>query len=189
MPEAVSFGPFQKTLFRISRAHHPKVKPGNKINDEGEREMRKVQIVPGVMVVVAFLIGLSVSRAQSSAEQELRRAIESRQTQYTDDLIFWSGAYDHPIIGKTNVESQGAGIAKTRKNEKRGPEKIEKLVVSTSGDLAYEYGATTLEFDDAQTGTHASFTPTHLRVWKRENGAWKLAAAFVRPNPSKICSE
>jgi len=71
----------------------------------------------------------------------------------------------------------------------RGPEKIERLAVSTSGDLAYDYGATPLEFDDAQTGTHVSFTPTHPRVWKREKGVWKLAAAFMRPNPSKICTE
>ncbi len=151
--------------------------------------MRSTRIVPGVMVVVAFLMGLSASRAQSSAELELRRAIESGQTQSADDLIFWSGAFDHPIIGKANLETQGAEIAKTRKNEKRGPEKIERLVVSTTGDLAYDYGATSLEFDDAQTGTHASFTPTHLRIWKREKGVWKLAAAFMRPNPSKICTE
>ncbi len=83
--------------------------------------MRSTRIVPGVMVVVAFLIGLSVSRAQSSAEQELRRAIESGQMQSADDLIFWSGAFDHPIIGKANLETQGVEIARTRKNQKSGP--------------------------------------------------------------------
>ena len=78
-------------------------------------------------------------------------------------------------------------IGSTRKNEKHGQSKIERLVVSSSGDLAYEYGSSTIEFDDTQSGKHESFSPTYLRVWKRDGSVWKVAAAFFRPNPSKIC--
>jgi ketosteroid isomerase-like protein len=152
-------------------------------------QMRNVWIVPtAALVILIFGTVLAPSQSQSSAEQELRRTIESGHSESTDDLIFWSGATDHPIIGQVARRREEPKIASTRKNEKNGPDKIERLVVSKSGDLAYVYGTTSVEFDDAQTGKHESFAPTYLEVWQKQDNVWKLAAAFYRPNPSSICA-
>jgi len=115
------------------------------------------------------------------------RAIETHKTGVADDVIFWSGATERPVIGKSASDKKAEEIGSTRKNEKHGQSKIERLVVSSSGDLAYEYGSSTIEFDDTQSGKHESFSPTYLRVWKRDGSVWRVAAAFFRPNPSKIC--
>jgi ketosteroid isomerase-like protein len=149
--------------------------------------INKKIIFPLGLLIGAFFTVLLTSQAQSNAEKELRQAIETHQTQVADDVIFWSGATERPIMGKASSEQQGKEIGSTRKNEKQGKGKIERLVVSASGDMAYEYGSNSLEFDDVQSGKHLSFSPTYLRVWKRDGTVWKVAAAFMRPNPSKIC--
>lgn len=149
--------------------------------------MTKTRIVPLGLLLAVFFVVLLNSQAQSNAEKELRQAIETHKTGVADDVIFWSGATERPVIGKSASDQKAEEIGSTRKNEKHGQSKIERLVVSSSGDLAYEYGSGTIEFDDTQSGKHESFSPTYLRVWKRDGGVWKVAAAFFRPNPSKIC--
>ena len=149
--------------------------------------MTKTRIISLGLLLAGFFIVLLTSQAQSNAEKELRQAIETHKTEVADDVIFWSGATDRPVIGKSVSDKKAEEIGSTRKNEKHGQSKIERLVVSSSGDLAYEYGSSTLEFDDAQSGKHESFSPTYLRVWRKDGSVWKVAAAFFRPNPSKIC--
>jgi len=94
------------------------------------------------------------------------------------DAVFWSGAYKKPIIGKEKPESTS--------NEKRvpGSQKVQtqplRIVVAESRDLAYEYSKFTLEFT-TEAGKHVKFDGGLLRVWQKESGEWKQAAAFMRP--------
>ena len=53
------------------------------------------------------------------AEQTIRDAVQNGMIKYTDDNFFWSGAYDKPIIGKSQREEgrKKAEAEEPRKNE------------------------------------------------------------------------
>jgi hypothetical protein len=48
--------------------------------------------------------------------------------------------------------------------------------------MAYEYTDFTMSYDLADTKEHRVFDGSLLRVWKKVNGEWRIAAPFARPN-------
>lgn len=96
----------------------------------------------------------SVSNQPNADEQIIREMVAQQNEgknviKYTDDRIFVSGAYPIPMVGKEmRPDNQQAGekIKAERKNQKN-TSRIERLVVSQSGDMAYEFGYATLEWD------------------------------------------
>ncbi len=57
----------------------------------------------------------------------------------------------------------------------------QRIAVSSSGDMAYEYGTGEVAFDDRKTGKHTAFQTGYLRVWKSVDGQCKVAASMIRP--------
>ena len=102
----------------------------------------------------------------------------------TADSIFWSGAYARPSIGQDKAPALGGkhGIENRKPGSTKATVEPQRIVVAKSGDLAYEYSTTTLEFD-LKSGEHVVHKGAQLRVWQKENGQWKQAAVFVRPFP------
>jgi len=86
-----------------------------------------------------------------------------------------------PTVGNEKPEEvPGPGDASSRtpgsEHRKTTPVRIE---VAKSGDLAYEYSNGELSYE---SGGKTLRGPTSiLRVWKKEDGQWKVAAHFVRP--------
>jgi len=67
------------------------------------------------------------------------------------------------------------------KNQKQTV-KVERLEVAASGDMAWEFSYGTVEYDvDETPSRHVSFETGILRVWKKMDGEWKVAATFARP--------
>lgn len=52
--------------------------------------------------------------------------------------------------------------------------------ISTSGDLGYTYGV--FEF---KSGTAAPERGSYVRVWKKQNGKWKVVMDIMSPDPQK----
>jgi hypothetical protein len=129
--------------------------------------------------------------AQGSAcsEQTIRDAVQNKMIKYTDDNFFWSGAYDKPMIGKADQEEGRKKVeaAEPRKNEVSA-DHPQRVVVSTSRDMAYEYGGGEMSFEEQKTGKHVSFQVGYLRVWKSVDGQCKVAATMVKPIESTIKS-
>jgi ketosteroid isomerase-like protein len=123
------------------------------------------------------------------AEQTIRDAVQNGTIKYTDDNFFWSGGYDKPIIGKAKREEakKKAEAEEPRKNEVSA-DHPQRIVVSQSGDMAYEYGSGEMSFDEQKTGKHVSFQLGYLRVWKSVDGQCKVAATMVKPVESTIKS-
>jgi ketosteroid isomerase-like protein len=124
-----------------------------------------------VFFLAAFAAPVQV-RAQDSDEAAIR-ALKLGRDAYTDDVFFFSGAYGRPVIGVNEVRPADRGGA--RKNFKMD-DKFEKIVISKSRDLAYAYGTATLSWEGREP-----FESAFLRVYRKENGQWKLAALFQRP--------
>jgi len=144
-----------------------------------------------ICILLLLLAAPIAVEAQGSAcsEQTIRDAVQNRMIKYTDDNFFWSGAYDKPMIGKAEQEEG------RKKVEAEGPRKNEvsadhpqRVVVSKSGDMAYEYGGGEMSFDEQKTGKHVSFQVGYLRVWKSVDGQCKVAATMVKPIESTIKS-
>ncbi len=53
----------------------------------------------------------------------------------------------------------------------------EKIEISASGDLAYEFGRTNVPFSFAEGDT--TFKTHYIVVWKKINGHWKAVATRV----------
>ena len=56
----------------------------------------------------------------------------------------------------------------------------QRIVVSDSKDLAYEYSNFIMEFD-TKAGKDIRFDGAGLRIWQKQGDEWKQAAMFVRP--------
>jgi hypothetical protein len=141
---------------------------------------------------LVFLLVVPIAvKAQGSAcsEQTIRDAVQNKTIKYTDDNFFWSGAYDKPMIGRAEQEEgrKKLGAEEPRKNEV-DVDHPQRVVVSKSGDMAYEYGGGELSFDEQKTGKHVSFQVGYLRVWKSVDGQCKVAATMVKPIESTIKS-
>jgi ketosteroid isomerase-like protein len=99
----------------------------------------------------------------------------------TDDRIAWTGAQKRPSIGSSVGELFSAAEVSKRKNSK-SRQTIQRLEVSASGDMAWEYSLGSLDYDlDGPPPRHVSFEQGILRVWKKVGGQWKVAASFIRP--------
>lgn len=58
--------------------------------------------------------------------------------------------------------------------------KVTTADLSTSGDVGYTYGVFELK-----SGTAAPERGSYVRVWKRENGKWKVVMDIMSPDPQK----
>jgi ketosteroid isomerase-like protein len=114
-------------------------------------------------------------------EAAIRALIASAKSQFTDDSVFWTGAYKRPVVGTEVPEPFPETKAMKRKNQVNTT-KVERLEVSSSGDMAWEFSYVHTGYDSDETpASHKSFDAGMLRVWKKVNGEWKVAAVFGRP--------
>jgi ketosteroid isomerase-like protein len=84
-------------------------------------------------------------------------------------------------VGQEKVAPFNEAGMKQRRNQKIDTQ-IVKLEVAAAGDMAYEFSNFTLSWDVGNTKEHVSFTGSALRVWKKMDGKWQVAAAFMRPH-------
>ena len=118
-----------------------------------------------VMCMLVAAAAATASFAQTStvnlkAEEAAIRALiaNPQQIKYTEDRIFWSGAYKRPIVGAAKGESFSDEALGQRRNPVNHTD-VQRIEVAASGDMAYEFSS----------------------VWKKVAGEWKVAVMFVRP--------
>jgi hypothetical protein len=144
-----------------------------------------------VSLIGLFAIGLTMQAAGNNAEEEaaIRKQIAAveatgNRSHSLPDSIFWSGAYKKPVIGiredKTTQRDGEGSIADRNAATQKLVTTPQRIIVSNSKDLAYEYSTFTIEFD-TKAGKHVKFDGAGLRVWQKQGGEWKQAAIFARP--------
>jgi ketosteroid isomerase-like protein len=97
----------------------------------------------------------------------------------TDDVYFFSGALEKPVVGKAAYHDAFKEVDAARKNHKESDNHVDRLVVAPSGDMAYEYGTSHISFEREKQ--HVEFTAAYLRVWKASGGQCKIAAMMAQP--------
>jgi ketosteroid isomerase-like protein len=126
--------------------------------------------------------GASLHAADSKTEEAAIRAlITSGQAKATDDAIVWAATFKRPTVRPGKGEELPGQEMSKRSNMKTTKD-VQRIEVAASGDLAYEFSYETVDYDLAgPPSQHVAFKAGLLRVWKKVNGEWKMAAAFARP--------
>ena len=145
-----------------------------------------------MLAMGATCVPLRAQRVRTSDEKAVWALIESSgQTwpKVMDDVIYVSGAYPRPIIGR-KIEPSATGMAEADAEMKKRSGVVlktrpQKVVVAKAGDMAYGFALFEMEFDrpdSAGKSEHVKFEGSQLTVWRKADGEWRLAASFNRPN-------
>ena len=140
----------------------------------------------GAVLAAGILVALGQTAGTKSDEQALRELIQQRDQgkdviKYTENAIFVSGAFPQgPVYGREAAKPKREEIAKSRPNQST-KHNVERLVVSKSGDMAYEFGNFTDAYDGADK-KRTGFKGSYLRVWRKIDGEWQVDVAFARRN-------
>jgi ketosteroid isomerase-like protein len=138
-----------------------------------------------LLLAAVLLCPFSVS-AQKCSEGFIQSNINNEDWKLlTKDTYFFSGALEKPIVGIQESKKTEEKGSPERKNEKWDPNKLDRVVVSPSGDMAYAYGTQHARWDDASNGKHLDFTAAFLMVWRVADGSCKVAAAIYEPEGNK----
>jgi ketosteroid isomerase-like protein len=134
--------------------------------------------------IVATLSAQTATSDEQAIRQQIQRLDNRERGLYTQDSIFWTGAYVRPLVGledkgeEVRGELQLANRVPNSGTTKTTPVRIE---VAKSGDLAYEFNNSEFTYQ-LKTGRKVTSRASGLRVWKKVDGQWKVAASFSRPH-------
>jgi hypothetical protein len=141
--------------------------------------------------VVLLVTGSAVLLAEQSEGDPDERAIrelvarldaENRVPQ-TADSIFWSGPYRRPSIRGQGEPELTTAAQQAKRESTKMKTTIRRIEISQSRDLAYEFSdgeGVARELDASGKIGDRTFTNSTLRVWKKVNGQWQVAASFAR---------
>jgi hypothetical protein len=153
-----------------------------------------------MLATAAFLASFVTSgEAQSPSADELTlRDLIARYDRgefvaQTADTIYWTGPFKRPAVGSEAREPLPAYLQPSAPQDPASrSERVEgtrrrvttpiRIEIAQSGDLAYEFSNSDVRFD-LKNGQQEVATPASvLRVWKKDQGQWKIAAMFARPH-------
>jgi hypothetical protein len=146
--------------------------------------MRHILVGVFSFMTVSGLHAADMKTADEAAVRKQIEAYDNRKpgegsTMALPDQVFWSGAYKRPVIRPENPTPRtgNRGIENRVPGSQKSKTVPIRIVISDSGDLAYEYSKSTLEFD-LKSGGHTVLETGTLRVWQKRDGQWKSAAHF-----------
>jgi ketosteroid isomerase-like protein len=154
--------------------------------------MMQGQTYVAVAGVLLALTAAGAAQPSVGEEAAIRAAIAElpRTDLRTVDSVFFSGAYMRPFIRGQNESEPLTALARTivpgsTKNDIR----IRRIDVASSGDMAYEFsdGTVTRRMKRPDRSEEpATFENSMLRVWKKVNGQWRVAAHFSAPHGDSV---
>ena len=128
-----------------------------------------------------IIFGVFAFASQTADEAVIRfliaRATPSHPVQYADDSIFVSEAYPRPLIGAKALDQ---AVKEENTNGVKLQVMVYRLEISKAGDMAYEFSS--FHYSVERDGKLDSFDGSLLRVWKKVDERWRVAASFARPN-------
>ena len=141
-----------------------------------------VSLAMGALVVVAL-----GAQAPGGDEAAIRAAIADvqRTDLRTADSIFFSGVLKRPFVrgqGEPEPTTRGQTVVP---GSDRVEVRVRRIEVAAAGDMAYEFSDGTIRrLVRTADGREAPATVENsiLRVWRKVDGRWLIAAHFSAPH-------
>jgi hypothetical protein len=139
--------------------------------------IRAAVLIASLGVPVSLADGQTASAADQIRQRiaEFDRGGAARSAMGMKDAMVWTGASSKPLTRETDKPDL---VAPNRRNDVFKTT-VQRLEVSQSADMAYEYSTFSVAYDDDRGHTEAN--GALLRVWKKDGGTWKIAAQIQRP--------
>jgi hypothetical protein len=141
------------------------------------RPIRAAVVIASLVIPASFVHGQSSPATDQIRQRiaEFDRGGSARNALAMKDAVLWTGASSRPLTKETDRPDL---VAPNRRNDVFKTT-VQRIEVSQSADMAYEYSTFSIAYDDDRGHTEA--TGALLRVWKKDGGTWKIAAQFQRP--------
>jgi hypothetical protein len=144
-----------------------------------------VSLSLGLVAFGGFVAGQTITlRDERAILQVIRRQdLGDRENVFTEDRIFFSGAYKRPFVGVDTGElitSPPYPVSDRLDRFQRSTTIPRRIEIAASGDLAYEFSDTEVRFEMTD-GRQLVMPNATLRVWRKRQGEWKVAAQFSFP--------
>ena len=113
-----------------------------------------------LLLLFCLVVGTTFAQSTNADEKAIRQMVDrenaGERLNTTDNAVFWSGAYDRPQVGKLSEADRKKMLAEFTKRRANNHQsrKIERLVIASSGDVAYEYGTFNISFDTVPDNKH-----------------------------------
>ena len=141
------------------------------------KPIRAAIVIASLVIPASFVHGQSSSAADQIRQRiaEFDRGGSARNALAMKDSVYWTGASSKPLTKETDKPDL---VAPNRRNDVFKTT-VQRVEVSQSADMAYEYSTFSVAYDDDRG--HTAGNGALLRVWKKDGGTWKIAAQFQRP--------
>jgi hypothetical protein len=162
---------------------------------------RRKQLRGGI-TAISFVGMVSSAAAQDRAadEKSIRTLIArfdtmpaaERRGLYSADAWLWSGTVKRPFSrGQGTPELDDEPMVRNQvPGSERRTTSVRRIEVAQSGDIAYEFSDVELTFQlNAPKGLRPdNFMSADLRVWKKVNGEWLIAAhsSHAHDTPGRV---
>jgi ketosteroid isomerase-like protein len=141
------------------------------------------------IALALLMIGTGPAHGQTlSADEKTLREIVGRVNAgervpalITSDTVFWSGALVKPTVGLAAPQVRPGSSDPNERINSTTVGKLVQLVVSSSGDLAYEYSTFKSSWVRGDNNQKVELEGAVLRTWRKIDGQWTIGAEFRRP--------
>ena len=135
-----------------------------------------------IVLSVGFNAYAQAPRDHSEDDRIIREKVAKSDAMFTEDAIIWQGGFVRPFrISEKNRDELRHPPTRNLENVKIATT-IETLQFSEAGDMAYEYSTSQVSYDRTDDKRHVDVVAPSLRVWRKMQGQWKIAAVFSHPN-------
>lgn len=158
-----------------------------------KRDMKRVVMQSLMALALAAPVAAQSASNRAADERAIRDMItasdrgEPGAISSLPDRIFWSGAYKFPTMSAAEqaVRIDDPDVQNRVPGSQRSKTTIRRIDVASAGDMAYEFSSVLFTFQIRQPDGSDKEQPidtSMLRVWKKVDGKWLLAASASFPN-------
>jgi hypothetical protein len=133
-------------------------------------------------VLPLILLSACMTKAQTGPCTEA--VIKHGSLPVDDDAYFYMPPYGKPVTGQSGVQAADTKSFSDRTNIKRTWRDDHRIVVSSTGDMAYEDGTMHVSYDSKSEG-HNEFNAVILAVYRAKGGECQTVALTMQPLEEK----
>jgi ketosteroid isomerase-like protein len=131
--------------------------------------------------LILLVTAIFAAAAQAQTGPCTETAIKEGRLPVADNAFSFMPPFGKPVTGKAAIHNAAAEKFADRINRKYTWADDHKIVISPSGDMAYEHGTMHVSYDTKSDGQHHEFSAVMLTVYKANGDACQQVAGTMHP--------